>query len=326
MKRYLLALLLTVSTTTFADQYCFGYLRAEYIYWDSCINDIQYATSFKGDLTPSALPHLLKGKWDPGYRFSGAIYNVCDGWDLFGSYTEMRGKDSSKTKVDSEDSLVNTMGVLTFDVEDLKKIAAKDDYQYKSFDVLIGQDCCPLTCFTILPFAGFEWMELEQKIKLRPESETLTGAEVEWDMRLNGVGAKIGLDTALQLTRSIEAFGRGSVSLLAGTAKSRNHQKFSVEQERDMISFSERETRPIPGYHLKAGIKWDQSLLFCNLLITCGWEFVSWQQKFADFKKKKVKKTSDGEEEKALLSPTATPSQLKHVDFHGPFVGVEVGF
>lgn len=334
LKKWLLAALISLTPAFIsADDCCENYrnicnpctnlscfddiwVGAEFLWWEPCINDLEFATTYDLDFTglnvfeANGHTHFIVHDWAPGFRVRAGKENVFSDWDTEFSYTRVSGNDSATAHAPAGGVLFSSLGIVITNLSDLQIAWAKHEYTYQNFDALLGFDYCLTPCHILHPFIGIEGMWFNQVTESNIEGGILSDfdAHLRWDSDFWGVGFKAGTEYTCRVFNCLDFFGKGSFTILRGHIDSMVHQNGRSTPGDFALNLDENICVYIPGYHIQLGFNYTKCWCEKVFTLTFGWEFLDW------LNTPQIKKFTG-------FNPTATQSRGSNFGFQGLFVG-----
>ncbi len=340
-----LTLCILATTSAFADYYdkercpdfcapcrfdCCGIeIGADFLYWQSCLNDLDYAILNNFDLGTNSVINretyqYLEHDYEPGFRVRAYKHNIWCGWDLSGSYTFYWSQASNRVSPVGNQNLHSTLnhGGFNLTLDSTTLIEASHSIRYQSFDVLFHYpvDFSGL-CHGFIPFWGVEGVKLDQNTVSLTDGEfggSSATYSVNWDSELLGLGIKLGTDYNYRLMCGLEWFTRASVTILAGRNDSTNTQVRAAGPTPTIfqLGFETCDTICVPGFHLQAGLAYEKEWCGWMMRGRIGYEFLDW------WNVPRVRRFFDDGENIGL----STGSNGSNLGLHGLLVGLDIGY
>jgi hypothetical protein len=273
--------------------------------------------------------------WQPGFRVSIGKDNCYCDWGFGASYTWVRSHD--RRSVHREGEVFSTL----FDVGGLEPVwdssfdsaKARWHMTFQEWDAVIRYDLCCNSCHKLTPFFGLAGIHVTQELKTHfrgvadggeDQSRPSNSLRSKFYSRFWGVGFRSGFDYSYQLCNCFTFFTKAHGTIVAGQASRRHSHDLDVYfcegRENVDFEFHTRDSdccRIIPGYHLAAGIAYDECI--CNLAVRIkfGWEFLQW----FNLPAQQIFRAED-------FASGFTQSGPSHrmISFQGLFAGVDVRF
>jgi len=308
---------------------CGGFeVGADFIFWQSCFNNLDYAILFdsdpnaSGDVAASGNYQYLSHDFEPGFRVRAKKLDLFCRWDVSGSYTYYWSKAKNSVSPVDPQTLFSTLNHGGINIGENSLIEASHNVRYQSFDVLFHYElnCCG-PCQTLTPFWGIEGIKLEQDL-FSNTTGTSSGSDADfslnWDSELLALGIKLGTDYEYDLMCGLGLFTRASVTVLAGQNETTNTQIRTVQPTPTVtnIAFETREDVCVPGFHLTVGLTYEKQCGCFNLKARVGYEFLDW------WNIPQIRRFVAAGEDIGI----STGSSGSNVGFHGLFAGVDVGY
>jgi len=223
------------------------FFTADFIYWTTRINGLDYARS--GYQTPAInnlLPlnftdvgakgdtKTLPNEWDPGFKVGAGLTFKHDGWDLFLQYTWFQNNDKQTDSNGVWTPLWNVgnfrfanagnfIGIYAF-----QNTSADWKLRFNNFDLELGRNFYISHYLKLRPHVGLKgyWQKqtyvvnydtiandapAELDATLRPTLLNLNATEKHW-----GIGIRAGLNTAWQFNHNWSIFGDLALAALWG--------------------------------------------------------------------------------------------------------------
>jgi len=299
-------------------------LILEFIWWKPCFNDLDYAVKFDtasvGDNRSCGSYLYPPHQFSPGFRVELAMDKVWCNWDLMAHYTWVQEKAHNEQTNDTG-LLASTLfhGGFNGDVADPDTLNASHFYQYQTFDILLGQDCCISHCHYFTTYFGLQGLKLDQTWK-SDASEVVgqftNNLDLRWDSTYEGLGLALGVEYDYRIS-CIEFYTDARLAFVRGN----NVSKYDLTRVvggtgpvTTNVIFKTDDPSCVPGVHLRAGINYVYE--YCNkeFIFTIGYEFLNW------FNMPRIRRFTDTESDIGISS---SPNGSR-IGFHGLNIGVGV--
>lgn len=330
----LLASSMLVFTFSFADNccpsdpccpdtdWCGGWsVGAEFLWWTSCVNDLDYAALNDHDSTTTG---VLKYKyvdhdWSPGFRVNAIKSGVFCGWDLMVSYTYWRDSSKGKTEAASGERVFSTWFHGGYNFEQ-GKVTAKHKLKYQTVDVLLAYDCMICDCHHLKPFWGFQWVNIDQSADSHlygSGQESTHSGSFGWDSDFNAYGLKIGTEYSFAFCENFELYTMASGTIAVADLDSHSHHVRTVSSSNTAdLKFKNDECVFAPGYHLGVGLRYETCYCDWDIKANIGYEFIEWRNV------PNIRRFTDDVNDLAI----ATSATGSTIGFHGLVAGLSFSF
>lgn len=225
--------------------------EVDILYWTACERGLTYGSESRNETfgnagSTSSIHTKLKHphqRWDVGFRVGVGYDSPCNCWDAMLLYTQYNTDAHAK-----HDEAVNPNqwftpafnaipgngdvggallgGNSAPDTNSFPVNFANAHWKLRLnlLDLEIGRDFCVNSCFSLRPFIGVRGASINEKYKIRYETERVTGGavvafpidRVHLKNDFEGAGLRGGLDTEFDLGCGMSIYGGVAASLLYG--------------------------------------------------------------------------------------------------------------
>lgn len=274
--------------------------NAAWLYWKASGDDFQYAIEKRrftsGTTTEATLftseekYHDVKFDWDSGFRIGVGLDLPCKGWGVDVNWTHYDTNSSSKTLVQGESTIAQTISAGFPVLNDFNDTITEDEsvefkglvkFRYNVVDIEFGKWCC-CGCVQFRPHAGFRAADIKEHFK--DAFRGIGGATLDgyssafWhhENRFKGFGVRTGLDVDFCLCEGWSIIGRGALSAIWGRTHLKNRLALSTDTavgiETSFIKEDFRQTRFMAD--LSLGVRYRTVMCGCYPLTTeLSWDF-----------------------------------------------------
>lgn len=276
-----------------ANSCCFDIkVGAEYLYWDPCGADLDYAVIAEDNSTIRLASELrtkhLEHDADSGYRIYGKAENVWQNFDVGLIYTKFSTHAHKFHESDVAKSIALGISLPNNNPDQLvgDSVSSNWHFDYQVVDAIVSHplnlSCDP--CWHFESFGGLKWLRMKQrKTTILTSSLSQTSLEngqssFHQHVHASGVGPTFGMHSSYMICDSLKMFGMAAGSVIIGDSKNHDHYR---ETAPDVVFFDQEYKNHhdcvcFSGIHLKTGLAYNTC--WCNMQMGfhIGWEYIQW--------------------------------------------------
>jgi cell division protein FtsB len=231
---------------------------------DYAISDPGTALATSGDLQTVELDRATGGRVGLNYRFAKSP------WDVGGKYTFFNTEGQSSATAPAGGLLFSTLSH-PFQNETAATADATAKLGYKTGDLEAGYNLKAGNVDVRL-FGGLRASDVSRDLTVAYDGVDYTNGQVQLENRFKGIGPRVGTEAKVPLGAGFNVFGKGALSLQAGTLNSSFRE--TDRAGADVIADISRNQggRLVPGVELAAGVGWEKKMGNTTVNIGGGYE------------------------------------------------------
>lgn len=254
-----------------------AHITAAYIYWTPRLDGLTFAPLVTIDpatdqIVGTGSLHEPDWNYRSGFKIGVGYLLDCDGWDIDLTYTWLREKNTRETVITGPNQIIG----------DVYTESSKNwELSYDVLDLELGRNFFISRLLTLRPHFGLKGTWMKHDIYFNQESVITFSDATRERVKVWGVGARGGLDTAWHLCWGF--------SLLGDIALTAIWEQFNAKSVRDFIPPAEGEPLTVfnaklkrcvlnPVAELMLGLRWE-TWVCCNTYhfsLDLGWEAQWW--------------------------------------------------
>ena len=257
--------------------------NAEYIWWQPCLNNLDFAIRLKNSNVNNSGSFSNKGKYrfnrtdfESGVRGGIGVEEIFCGWDLHVTYTYLNPHKANASTPCGNGLVLSTLqhGGFTFETD---KASSTYHLRYQTLDGILSYEQCLGPSHKITPFFGVTWLDIHQTRKSKfSNSSNGNNGLIRWEGDYWGVGLRVGSSYTYSFSDAVNCFAKASAVILAGNTDTTSHQTTIIQQDTRTLGFSTNECVCVPGYHLTLGGEFRRTVCGCKVYVRGGYEFLQW--------------------------------------------------
>ena len=264
------------------DCRCGFFAGADYLYWNACRSDLDYATDAAtgGDVLEGKV-HVADHDWDSGLRLFGGYRFGCDGWDARAIYTYWKNSANDSAKA-SNDHLKPNLLAPDWGIENAGEAVSKIDLEYHAIDALLSRPFCISQTLNTRPFFGFRYVELDQDIKAiyKDGTQFTNHHVVAWKSEYCGAGLHSGMDWSFKVCDGLALNSTFAGSIVVGDSDTHQKQVRLDGSGPDItdtrVDVKATQCIALPGYNLGVNMSWENCCDCFYYIVSVGYEMNQW--------------------------------------------------
>lgn len=272
------------------------FLTADFIYWRTHQNGLEYAQSGLVATAPAVNTNLSSGtvqspkaRWQPGFKVGLGLVFEHDGWDIDAEYTWLAPSHKSNTITAATPSTLQNVWtdptVASGGNTLIEQASASWRLSYNVLDLTLGRNFFVSRYLTLRPNFGLKGAWVKQRNNVDYVLGTLvspsyTELEIRQKQRFWGVGVRAGLDTVWHFCKEFGMYGDMGLSALWGQYKNRRTDDLQTPagSEGQTLNYRRSFHDVTPVLELGIGLAYmtwfyDEAYMFD---IRAGWEEQVW--------------------------------------------------